>query len=144
MNSYLKSVLLLAAAAVSIGAANAATAGETQVWNYVLNGANPTSGTQRPTSGVNKAELFDDKGTYTFRIRGNTAPLCYSTEVPANVEQDANTLTITPTPRFENCERIRLLIKKDGTGGVQQFLQGRKTNQAWVTDEDREYGLTAR
>lgn len=135
---------LAVSALALVGIGSVAFAAETRVWNYTVNGTSPTSGTQRPTSGVNKLELFEDKGVYTFRIRGGTAPLCYSTEVPANVEQDATTLTITPTPRFDNCERIRLLVKKDGTGGVQQFLQGRKSNQVWVTDEDREYGLTAR
>lgn len=141
MKGQSKFTALLASALLLVSVAHA---GETQSWNYLLSGTNPTSGTQRPTSGANKLELFQDNGVYTFRIRGGTAPLCYSTEVPAAVEQDDKTITITPTPRMGNCERIRLVIKKDGSGGVQQSLQGKKGNQVWVTDEDRDYGLTPR
>lgn len=144
MTVQFKFVALSASMLILLAGAGAAHAGETLAWNYLLTGANPTSGTQRPTSGANKLELFQENGTYTFRIRGSTAPLCYSTEVPAAVEQDGKTLTITPTPRFGNCERIRLVINKDGSGGVQQSLQGKKGNQGWVTDEDRDYGLTPR
>ncbi|SIR72783.1 Tripartite tricarboxylate transporter family receptor [Pseudacidovorax sp. RU35E] len=46
-------------------------------WNYETggSGASPVSGTQRPTSGKNLAELEQQKdGSYEFRIRGNTAP----------------------------------------------------------------------
>lgn len=49
-----------------------------QEWDYQLSGVSPASGTQRPTSGKNIAELNQSKdGSYEFRIRGNTAPSCY-------------------------------------------------------------------
>ncbi|MGJ7583159.1 hypothetical protein ACSFA3_23650, partial [Variovorax sp. RHLX14] len=85
----------------------AAQAAESQEWDYKMQSTSPASGTQRPTSGVNKAELFKEKDGYTFRIRGNTAPSCYSTAEAAQVEEDTATITITPTPRFGNCEKIR-------------------------------------
>jgi hypothetical protein len=122
----------------------AAHSAESQEWEYKVQSTSPASGTQRPTSGVNKAELFKEKDGYTFRIRGNTAPSCYSTAEAAQVEEDASTLTITPTPRFNNCEKIRLVIKKDGSGGVQQQLNGKKGAQAWQDDETQSYGLTPR
>lgn len=114
-------------------------------WNYQFNGVSSASGTQRPGSGMNKAELFKEKdGTYTFRIRGNTAPTCFATAEPAKVEETDTTWTITPTGRFANCEKIRFVIKKDGSGGVQQNLMGKKTASYWEDDENTNYGLTAR
>lgn len=145
MKVHKKFAVLVASGFVLLAATGAAaSAGETLVWNYKLSGLSPSSGTQRPTSGLNKLELFEENGAYTFRIRGSTAPFCYSSEVKAAVEQDDKTISITPTPRVDNCERIRLVINKDGSGGVQQSLQGKKGNQVWVTDEDRDYGLTPR
>lgn len=114
-------------------------------WDYQISGTSPASGTQRPTSGKNKAELMQEKdGSYTFRIRGNTAPSCYMSAEPAQVEETDTTITVTPTPRFTNCERIRLVIRKDGSGGIQQALAGKKANQAWADEEMQTYGLTAR
>ena len=116
-------------------------------WNYEMGrgGTSPASGTQRPTSGKNIAELEQQKdGSYEFRVRGNTAPPCYKSFKTAAVEETDSTLTITPEPLFGNCERIRLVIKKDGTGGVQQSLLGKKPNQAWQDDETQGYDLTAK
>ena len=45
-------------------------------WNYEMGrgSTSPASGTQRPTSGKNLAELEQQKdGSYEFRVRGNTA-----------------------------------------------------------------------
>lgn len=116
-------------------------------WNYEMGrgGTSPASGTQRPTSGKNVAELAQQKdGSYEFRIRGNTAPACYKSFKAAQVEETDASLTITPEPLFGNCERIRLVVKKDGTGGVQQQLMGKKPNQAWQDEEVQGYDLTAR
>lgn len=114
-------------------------------WNYQFNGVSSASGTQRPGSGMNKAELFLEKdGTYTFRIRGNTAPACFSTAEPAKVEETESTWTITPTGRYANCEKVRFVIKKDGSGGIQQNLMGRKGATYWEEDENTNLGLTAR
>lgn len=116
-------------------------------WNYQagVGTTSAASGTQRPTSGKNIAELEQQKdGTYEFRIRGNTAPACFKSFKPAQVEETDATLTITPEPLFGNCERIRLVVKKDGTGGVQQSLLGKKPNQAWQDDEVQGYDLTAK
>lgn len=114
-------------------------------WDYQLSGVSPTSGTQRPTSGKNIAELTQEKdGSYEFRIRGNTAPACYKSFRTAQVEQTDATLIITPEPLFSNCERIRLVVKKDGSGGVQQQLMGKKPNQTWQDEEVQDYGLAAR
>lgn len=116
-------------------------------WNYQagVGTTSAASGTQRPTSGKNIAELEQQKdGTYEFRIRGNTAPACFKSFKSAVVEEDPGTITITPEPLFANCERIRLVVKKDGTGGVQQSLLGKKPNQAWQDDEVQGYDLTAK
>ncbi len=116
-------------------------------WNYEMgrSGTSPASGTQRPTSGKNVAELEQQKdGSYEFRVRGNTAPPCYKSFKTAQVEETDTTLTITPEPLFGNCERIRLVVKKDGTGGVQQQLMGKKPNQAWADEEVQGYDLTSK
>lgn len=118
-----------------------------RAWNYETGGggASPVSGTQRPTSGKNRAELEQQKdGSYEFRIRGGSAPACYKSFKPAQVEETDTTLTITPEPLFGNCERIRLVVRKDGTGGTQQILLGKKGQQRWEDEEVQGYGLTAR
>ena len=122
----------------------AAQAAESQEWDYKMLSISPVSGTQRPTSGLNKAELFKEKDGYTFRIRGTTAPSCYSTAQPAEVSENNLAIMITPTPRFANCEKIRLVIKKDRSGGVQQLFNGKVGVQGWQNDESQNYGLTPR
>lgn len=117
-------------------------AAETQSWDYLMSGASPVSGTQRPTSGKNRAELFSDKGEYSFRIRGSTAPACFAREKPAAVEQDEKTIAIIPEPLFANCQKIRLVINKDGSGGIQQVDMGKKGQIQWVEEETQSYGLT--
>lgn len=117
-------------------------AAEKQTWEYLVGGTSPASGTQRPTSGKNVAELFHDNGVYTFRIRGNTAPSCYAREKPAQVEQDDKVITITPEPLFANCQKIRLVIKKDGSGGLQQLNVGKKGDIQWQEEESQSYALT--
>ncbi|WP_296735250.1 hypothetical protein [Variovorax sp.] len=116
-------------------------------WNYEMGrgGTSPASGTQRPTSGKNLAELTQQKdGSYEFRIRGNTAPPCYKSFKVAQVEESETTLMITPEPIFANCERIRLVVKKDGSGGIQQQLVGKKPNQVWQEEEAQGYDLTSK
>lgn len=133
--------------AASIALISAVAQAKDWAWNYEMGAgsASPVSGTQRPTSGKNLAELEQQKdGSYEFRIRGGTAPLCYKNFKPAQVDETEATLTITPEPLFANCERIRLVIKKDGTGGIQQQLLGRKGQQRWEDEEVQAYGLTAR
>jgi len=134
------SALTLAFALVSPAALAA-----NQEWDYQLSGVSPASGTQRPTSGKNIAELNQSKdGSYEFRIRGNTAPSCYKSFRTTQVDKADGTLVITPEPLFGNCERIRLVVKLDGSGGVQQQLIGKKPNQSWQDEEVQGYGLTAR
>ena len=135
----------LAAVTLALAFLSSAALAADQEWDYQLSGISPASGTQRPTSGKNIAELIQGKdGSYEFRIRGNTAPACYKSFKTAEVEKTDATLIITPEPLFGNCERIRLVVKQDGSGGVQQQLIGKKPNQAWQDEEVQGYGLTAR
>lgn len=141
----MKLAVLALTAAVSAASTNAFA--KDWEWNYEMGrgGTSPASGTQRPTSGKNLAELTQQKdGSYEFRIRGNTAPPCYKSFKTAQVEESDTTLTITPEPLFGNCERIRLLVKKDGSGGTQQQLMGKKPNQAWQDEEVQGYDLSAK
>lgn len=141
-NSHFAKIASIVALA-ALATTGAQAADKTWAWDYQLSATSPASGTQRPTSGKNKAEMWLDKGVYTFRLRGNTAPTCFTTEETAAVTEDDTTFTVVPTPRFANCEKIRFVIKKDGTGGKQQNMVGKKGAEQWE-DADGDVGLTAR
>lgn len=89
-----------------------------------------------------KAQLFQSSsGGYTFRIQGASTDECFVREVTAMVEKTPTTTTITPSPRFVACPRIRLVINNDGTGGTVQVNMGKRGADAWLVDEDHEYDL---
>lgn len=129
-----------------IGCANAAQVGE---WTYLLTPGN----IGRTTSMVGsrngytngQAELFEEgEKQYFFRLRGVTADECLNVKIPASVEVNETEMVVTPGKRFPTCPSIRLVIRRDGKGGVVQQLVGRKGQQSWQTDEDHEYGLVAK
>jgi hypothetical protein len=51
-------------------------------------------------------------------------PCASASELPAEVERSAETITITVTPPLTGCEPFRYVIKNDGSGGVRMNRRG--------------------
>ncbi|WP_198083371.1 hypothetical protein [Variovorax sp. E3] len=51
-------------------------------------------------------------------------------------------IAITPEPLFANCQKIRLVIHKDGSSGLQQLNVGKKGAIEWQEEEGQNYALT--
>ena len=91
-----------------------------------------------------KAQLYKDGDAgYSFIIRGTGVDDCFSREVAATVERTAALTTITPTLAMRNCPKVRYVIRNDGSGGFVQLLTGKRSSEAWTTDEENSYGLNA-
>ena len=68
---------------------------------------------------------------------GRGDPCISLSDLPAEVQRDAETLTITVTPPLTGCEPFRCIVKKDGSGGVRQHRRGER----WAND-GFDHGLT--
>lgn len=142
----LKNCLVFAAFAAASLSTYAEQVGE---WTYLLTpgnvGRDPGRIGTRNGLTYAQAQLFkEDDGTYRFRLQGAAADPCLNVKIDAEVESRETDLVITPSKRFPSCPSMRMVIKKDGSGGTVQMLMGRKGAQTWETDEDRDYRLTAR
>lgn len=142
----LRNFIMFAAVAAASMAAQAEQVGE---WTYLLTQGNVgrTNSMVGARNGQTyaQAQLFkEDDGSYRFRLQGMTADECLNGKIPAMVESTDTDLVITPSKRFPSCQAMRLVVKKDGSGGVVQLLMGKKNEQSWVTDDEHDYRLTSR
>lgn len=104
--------------------------GFAQTWDYkaVKKGRNGESEVQGTLT-------LDDKGE-TIVILG-PGGACHGRPLPVKVARDADTITIEQTEALPGCERMRFVIRADGTGGSKEVLRG----DQWVRSKS-EPGLT--
>lgn len=81
--------------------------------------------------------LEEKDGKAFFRMVAGEVDACLRGEIPALVTRDETTLTIEPQFAIAGCERIRYVIRTDGSGGVREHLRGER----WVNDKF-DHGLT--
>lgn len=128
------------AAFSSLAIASATVLAQKQSWDYKSYQKDPTSGQYSKdrfrTSTITLAEQ-DGKATFRMISAGKGDPCVNQSDLPAEVQRDADTTTITVTPPLAGCEPFRYIIKNDGSGGVRQHRRGER----WVSD-GFDHGLT--
>jgi hypothetical protein len=96
-------------------------------WTYA---AYTPSGMLMATNHVELTEE-DGKAFVTIFNYHEYADKCYTRKMKATVTRDADFTVVTTEDMMRGCAPIRLLIKKDGTGGRQEV----QTNGEWVWDK---------
>lgn len=133
---------LVRCCALTIPLLLAATSGraQTQSWEYKAYQRDRASGLyNKEKFNVATVSLEEKDGKATFRMvtPGRGDPCISRGELPAEVERNAETLTITVKPELSGCEAFRYVIKNDGSGGVKMHMR----NNQWVND-GFDHGLT--
>jgi len=82
-------------------------------------------------------EEKDGKASFRMVTPGRGDPCISKTDLPAEVQRDTETTTITVTPELAGCEPFRYVIRNDGSGGVRQHRRG----EQWK-DDGFDHGLT--
>lgn len=129
---------LLALASLAI--ASASVVAQKQSWDYKSYLKDPASGQySKDNFRTSTISLEEKDGKATFRMvsPGRGDPCVSRSELPAEVQREADTLTITVTPPLAGCEPFRYIIKNDGSGGVRQHRRGER----WSND-GFDHGLT--
>jgi len=127
MNHGLKAATLFVIAVV---APSLCQAGEQ--WTYA---AYTSSGRLMATNHLELTEV-DGKAFLTIYNYHEYADKCYTRKMNASVTRDAEFTVVTTDDMMRGCVPIRLLLKKDGSGGRQEVL----TNGEWVSD-NLDHGL---
>jgi hypothetical protein len=113
-------------------AASAAVA-QSQKWNYKSYLKDPASGRYDKanfrTSTVS-IEEGDGKATFRMLTSGRGDPCFSAGDLPAEVERNAETTTITVLPPLMGCAPFRYVVKNDGSGGVRL----NQRDGRWVAD----------
>jgi hypothetical protein len=100
-----------------------ATTAAAQTWNYKSYIRDASTGTYDKTkfrtSTITLKDEKDGKGTFRMIMAAARPDPCISAgDLPAEVQRDAETVTITVVPTLHGCEQFRYVIKTDGSGGV--------------------------
>jgi hypothetical protein len=98
----------------------AAHAAETN-WNYqsydVKSGEKSAQGTLK---------LTENGGVAKLRLMAGAMNKCFSQDLDATVERTAVSITIVAEPIYHGCDKLRYILKADGTGG---------TREVWAADK---------
>jgi len=116
------------------------THAQTQSWDYKAYPRDKQSGQYlKDKFNIATVTVEEKDGKATFRmITPGRGDLCFSrSDLPAEVERNAETTTITVKPELAGCEHFRYVIKNDGSGGVRMVMR----NERWVSD-GLDHGLT--
>ena len=128
------------AAFLSLAIASATVCAEKQSWEYKSYIKDRVSGQytkDRFLTSTIHVEEKDGKATFRMISAGKGDPCISQSDLPAEVQREAETLTITVTPPLAGCEPFRYIIKNDGSGGVRQHRRGER----WSND-GFDHGLT--
>jgi hypothetical protein len=113
---------------------------QAQSWEYKAYVRDPASGLynkEKFNAATITVEETGGKATFRMVSPGRGDACVNHGELPAEVERNAETVTITVKPQLSGCEPFRYVIKNDGSGGVRMNLR----NERWVKD-GFDHGLT--
>ena len=128
--------------ALLLGLAATSAWADKQSWDYKAYQKDRASGQYNKERFVTSTITLDEKdGAATFRMltAGRGDPCVNKGDLPAEVQRDAETTTITVTPELAGCDAFRYIIRNDGSGGVRQF----RREDRWL-DDGLDHGLTPR
>jgi len=86
---------------------------------------------------VGTVKLEEKDGKATFSTNAGAMDACRRAEVPAQVTRTDTEITIEPEVPMAGCEKFRLVIRTDGSGGRRELWR----NEKWV-DSKWDHGLT--
>lgn len=86
---------------------------------------------------VGSITLQEKDGKATFLTNAGAMDACRRAEVPAQVTRTDAETTIEPEVPMAGCEKFRLVIRNDGSGGRRELWR----NDKWV-DTKWDHGLT--
>lgn len=86
---------------------------------------------------VGTVKLEEKDGKATVQLNAGAMDACRRAEAPAQVTRTDAEITIEPEVMLAGCEKWRLIIRTDGSGGRREVWRGDK----WV-DTKWDHGLT--
>jgi hypothetical protein len=98
-----------------------------QEWSYQTIGAN------RQPLNVGTFRLSEpNPGQYVGRIQAPDLDVCFRSELKAAVEKTSDQTLVVLEPLMSGCQRVRLVLNNDGSGGKREIYQSDGT---WKWDE---------
>jgi hypothetical protein len=124
--------------ALLIGALLAPLAAQAQTWEYKSYKKKGLGGQyDKENYVVGTVTLTEKDGKATFLTNAGAMDACRRAEVPAQVTRTDTEITIEPEVPMAGCEKFRLVIRSDGSGGRRELWR----NDKWV-DTKWDHGLT--
>lgn len=127
------------AAALAAFAALAATSTLAQTWEYKSYKRSLGGQYNKEQFVVGSITLEEKDGRATLRMVAGAVDACRRGEMAAQVTRGDGTITIEPELPMAGCERWRVVIRADGSGGRREVWR----NEQWV-DTRWDHGLTPR
>jgi len=134
---------LIRAAQLALAALFAATvlappSAQAQTWEYKSYKKKGLGGQyDKDNFVVGTVKLEEKDGKATVQLNAGAMDACRRAEAPAQVTRTDAEITIEPEVSLAGCERWRLVIRNDGSGGRREVWRGDKwVNPGW------DHGLT--
>ncbi|MEI7514962.1 MAG: hypothetical protein WCK81_06190 [Betaproteobacteria bacterium] len=102
-----------------------------QTWAWKYNLQNMTTGVAM--DGSNSIELSHRSGEFKLRFMATNMDSCFEGYLDATAGLENDNLVIYAQRKLRGCDRIRLTLKIDGSGGVR--ARG-SANNTWIPDAD--------
>lgn len=127
----------LALATLLAAAALAPLSAQAQTWEYKSYKRSLGGQYNKENFVVGTIKLEEKDGKATFFTNAGVMDACRRAEVPAQVSRTDAEITIEPEISLAGCEKFRLVIRTDGSGGRRELWR----NDRWV-DSKWDHGLT--
>ncbi len=127
----------LALATLLAAAALAPLCAQAQTWEYKSYKRSLGGQYNKENFVVGTIKLEEKDGKATFFTNAGVMDACRRAEVPAQVTRTDAEITIEPEISLAGCEKFRLVIRTDGSGGRRELWRGDR----WV-DSKWDHGLT--
>lgn len=127
----------LAMATLLAAAALAPLSAQAQTWEYKSYKRSLGGQYNKENFVVGTIKLEEKDGKATFFTNAGVMDACRRAEVPAQVTRTDAEITIEPEISLAGCEKFRLVIRTDGSGGRRELWRGDR----WV-DSKWDHGLT--
>jgi len=129
---------LLALSTLFAAAVLAPLSAQAQTWEYKSYKKKGLGGQyDKENFVVGTIKLEEKDGKATFFTNAGVMDACRRAEVPAQVTRTDAEITIEPEVSLAGCEKWRLVIRNDGSGGRREVWR----NEKWV-DSKWDHGLT--
>lgn len=117
-------ISIAAAALVAVLCAVATTAASAQTWTYKSYKKNGMGGQyDKDRFVMGTVTLAESDGKATLQLNAGNMDSCREGKLAATVARSDTTTTIEPEARLAGCEKWRLVIRNDGSGGTREVMR---------------------